>query len=121
MASARRNTIQINLIRVPSKLKELDSRVLENSSFTKRYGRLLNLVTSSLEEDMIRVLFHFFDHVYHCFTFHDYQLVPTMEEFSQLLGVSVLDQIPFTDLEETPRPEVIAKALHLNSSDIIDN
>ena len=55
------------------------------------------------------VLFQFFDPIHHCFTFLDYQLVPTLEEFSQLLGVPVLDQTPFTGLEETPNPEVIAK------------
>ena len=44
-----------------------------------------------------------------------------MEEFSQLLGVPILDQIPFTGLEEVPRPEVIAKALHLKSFDIVAN
>ena len=121
MASAHRNTIRINFVTVPPQLKELTLRVPENSPFTKRYGRLCNLVTSSIEEDMIRVLFQFFEPVHHCFTFPDYQLVPTMEEFSQLLGVSVLDQIPFTGLEETSRPEVISKALHLKSSDIIDN
>ena len=87
--------------------------------FTKIYGRLLNLVTSSFEEDMVKVLFQFFDTIHHCFTFPDYQLVPTMEEFSQLFGVQVLDQIPFTGLEETSRPEVISKALHLKSSDIV--
>ena len=31
------------------------------------------------------------------------------------------DQIPFTGLEEVPRPEVIAKALHLKSSEIVAN
>ena len=67
------------------------------------------------------VLFQFFDPMHHCFTFPDYQLVPTLEEFSQLLGVLVLDQIPFTGLEETPKPEVISKALHLKRSDIVTN
>ena len=70
---------------------------------------------------MICVLFQFFDLVHHCFTFPDYQLVPTMEELSQLLGVPILDQIPFTGLEETPKPEVISNALHLKSSGIIAN
>ena len=69
----------------------------------------------------MRVLFQFFDLVHHCFTFPDYQLVPTMEELFQLSGVPVLDQMPFTGLEETPKPEVIAKALHLKSFDIIAN
>ena len=67
------------------------------------------------------VLFQFFDSMHHFFTFPDYQLVPTIEELSQLLGVHVLDQIPFISLEETPKPKVIAKALHLKRSDIVEN
>ena len=67
------------------------------------------------------VLFQFFDPVHHCFTFPDYQLVPTLEELSLLLGVYVLDQVPFTGLEGTPKPEVIAEALHLKRADIIAN
>ena len=33
----------------------------------------------------------------------------------------MLDQIPFTGLEETPKPEVIAEALHLKRADIVTN
>ena len=36
-------------------------------------------------------------------------------------SVLVLDQIPFTGLEETPKPEVIVEALHLKRSDIMTN
>ena len=67
------------------------------------------------------VLFQFFDPVHHCFTFPDYQLVPTLEEFSLLLGVPVLNQIPFTGLEGIPKSEVIAEALHVNRDDVIAN
>ena len=67
------------------------------------------------------VLFQFFDPVHHCFTFPDYQLVPTLEEFSLLLGVPVLNQIPFTGLEGIPKPEVIAEALHVKRADVIAN
>ena len=84
------------------------SRVPENSLFTKRHGRLLNLVTSSLDEDMMKVFFQFFDPLHHCFTFLDYQLVPTMEELSQLLGIPILDQLPFKGIERDPSPEEIA-------------
>ena len=59
------------------------------------------------------VLFQFFDPLHYCFTFPDYQLFPTLEEFSDLLGISILEQTPFTGLEEVPRPEDIALALHL--------
>ena len=95
MDATRRNTIQVNLVRIPSQLKELASRVPESSSFTKRHGRLLNLVTSKIEEDMMEVLFQFFDPLHHCFTFPNYQLVPTMEEFSHILRIPILNQLPF--------------------------
>ena len=109
------------ILRIPSQLKELISRVSESSPFIKRHGRLLSLVTPGFDEDMMSVLFQFFDPAHHCFTFPDYQLVPTMEEFSKLLGVHVLDQTPFTGLEEAPKPEDIAAASHLKQSDIVSN
>ena len=121
MDSTRRKTIRIGFVKVPPQLKELASRVPENSPFTQRYGRLLNLATSSFKEKMMGVLFQFFDPKHHCFTFLDYQLVPTMEEFYQLLGAPILDQIPFTGLENEPRPDEIASILHLQRSDIVAN
>ena len=90
MESLRRKTIQVNLVRIPPQLKELTSKILENSPFSKRHGRLLNLVNSNIEEDMVKVLFQFFDPLHHCFTFPNYQLVPTLEEFSQLLRIPIL-------------------------------
>ena len=44
-----------------------------------------------------------------------------MEEFSQLLGVPILDQMPFTSLEKEPWPEEITSALYLQWYDIIAN
>ena len=104
MASTRRSTIQVSLVRIPPQLKDLVSRVPEDSPFTKRHGRLLGLVTSSIEEDMVKVLVQFFDPLHHCFTFLDYQLVPTLEEFSQLMGIPILNQLPFNSIERDPKP-----------------
>ena len=87
MASARRNTIRISFVIIPLQLKELVSRVPETSLFTNKYGLLLNLVTSGFDVKMTSVHFQFFDPKQNCFTFPDYQLVPTMEEFSQILGI----------------------------------
>ena len=67
---------------------------------------------------MIKVLFQFFDPLHHCFTFPDYQLVPTLEELSQLLRIPILNQLPFNGTERDPNPEEIAQALHLHSSDV---
>ena len=70
---------------------------------------------------MMSVSFQFFDPFHHCFTFPDYQLVPTLEEFSDLLGISILEQTPFTGLEIAPRPEDISSALHLTMADVVSN
>ena len=70
---------------------------------------------------MMSVLVQFYDPLYHCFTFQDFQLVPTLEEFSELLGISVLEQTPFTSWEKTLRPEEIAATLHLTKEEVMDN
>ena len=121
MASVRKNTIRVNFVQIPAQLKKLASRVYETSMFIKRHGQLLSLVTSKFNEQMLSVLFQFFDPVHHCFTFPDYQLVPTLEEFSHLLGISILEKMPFTGMEETPSPEDIASALHLKRADVVSN
>ena len=111
MALSHRFTIQVSLVKVPPQLKDLVSRVPESSPFTERHGRLLSLVTSNPDEEMLKVFFQFFDPLHHCFTFPDYQLVPTMEEFSLLLGVPILNKVPFNGMERDPKPEDIAKAV----------
>ena len=108
MESLRRKTIQVNLVRIPPKLKELASKIPEYSPFIESHGRLLNLVNSNTEEYMVKVLFQFFDPLHHCFTFPDYQLVPTLEEFSQLLRIPILHQLPYNGTEREPKPEDVA-------------
>ena len=117
----RRNTIQISFVQIPTQLKDLVSKVPETSSFDRRHGHLLSLVTSKLDEQMMSVLCQFFDPLYHCFTFPDYQLVPTLEEFADLLGISILEQTPFTGWEKILKPEEIASALHLTKVMVMSN
>ena len=61
METVCRKTIQISLVKVPPQLKKLISRIPESSSFSERQGRLISLVNTNIEEDMIKVLFQFFD------------------------------------------------------------
>ncbi|XP_058745884.1 uncharacterized protein LOC131618734 [Vicia villosa] len=121
MAPITRKFIKINFVGIPPELKELVSKVPENSRFAERHGCLLRLVSSDFEEDMMRVLFLFFDPMHHCFTFPDYQLVPTLEEFYELLCLPIRDQMPFTGLEDVPKPEVMASALHIEKSEVVSN
>ena len=108
----RRNTIRLNFVQPPALLTELVDRIPNTTSFIKRHGSLLGLVTSKWDQQLMSVLTQFYDPLYHCFTFQDFQLVPTLEEFSDLLGIPVLEQTTFTGWEKTLRLEEIAAALH---------
>ncbi|XP_058758165.1 uncharacterized protein LOC131631387 [Vicia villosa] len=63
-------------------------------------------------------MIRFNDPLLHCFTYRDFQLVPTLEEFSSILGLPVLDQMPYTGEEEVPKLEDVVAALHLPRSEI---
>ena len=96
MMPMRKSTIRINFVHVPILLKALVAKIPDTTSFIRRHGYLLSLITSKLDEEMMSVLVQFYDLLYHCFTFQDYQLVPTLEEFSELLGILIREQTPFT-------------------------
>ena len=51
--------------------------------------------------------------------FPDYQLVPTLQEYSYWVGLPVSEGEPFNGLELVPKPATIAAALYLKPSDIV--
>ncbi|XP_045831213.1 uncharacterized protein LOC123922549 [Trifolium pratense] len=104
-----------------SRLRELGALVPFPEDFQKRYGKLLSILNTNVEEGILNTLIQFYDPIYHCFTFVDYQLVPTLEEYSYWVGLPISERIPYTGLEESPAPSVIANALHLKTSDIVSN
>ena len=75
--------------RIPDvgKLKELASLVEDPSDFKKRYGTLLTVLNTNIDEGLLKTFVQFYDPVYRCFTFPDYQLVPTLEEYAHILGI----------------------------------
>jgi hypothetical protein len=104
-----------------TKLRKLGSLVSNPTDFRGRYGKLLSILKTNVEEGILDTLVQFYDPLYHCFTFPDYQLVPTLEEYSYWVGLPVSDKVPFSGLEEVPKPSAIAAALHLKTSDIVTN
>src|ERR1043165_6962395 len=70
--------------RIPDvgKLKELASLVENPSDFRKRYGTLLTVLNTNVDEGLLKNFVQFYDPVYRCFTFPDYQLMPTLEEYA---------------------------------------
>ncbi|KAI5429461.1 hypothetical protein KIW84_034163 [Lathyrus oleraceus] len=96
----------------------MPSFVLDSLDFKKRHGKLLSVLSTDVVEGLLSVLVQFYDPLYHCFTFPDYQLVPMLEEYANLLGMPVSNKVPFSGLEETPKSQVIAESLHLKKYEI---
>ena len=69
-------------------------------------------------EGLLSVLVQFYDPLYCCFTFPNYQLMLTLEEYAHLLEVPVSNKFPFSGLEEIPISHLIAEDLHLKKSEI---
>ena len=87
----------------------MSSFVLDPLEFKQRHGKLLSILSADVVEGILTMLVQFYDPLYHCFTFHAYQLVPTLEEYAHLLGIHVSNKVPFSGLEEIPRSHLIAE------------
>ncbi|KAI5398252.1 hypothetical protein KIW84_063881 [Lathyrus oleraceus] len=99
-------------------LRKLSSFVLDPLDFKKRHQKLLSILSADVVEGLLSVLVQFYDPLYRCFIFLDYQLVPTLEEYAHILGIPVSSKVPFSGLEEIPRSHLITEALHLKKSEI---
>ncbi|KAI5436525.1 hypothetical protein KIW84_022861 [Lathyrus oleraceus] len=115
----RRNTKKYSF-RCPdlNELRKLSSFVLDPLDLKQHHGKLLFVLSLDVVEGLLSVLVQFYDPLYRCFTFPDYQLVPTLEEYAHLLGIPVSDKVPFSGLEEIPKSHIIVEALHLKKLEI---
>ncbi|XP_058774707.1 uncharacterized protein LOC131648983 [Vicia villosa] len=103
---------------VPTSLKILCDNVSGAFVLSESLNRLISLVRTKVDETLLNTMIRFYDPLLHCFTYRDFHLVPTLEEFSSILGLPVLDQMPYTGEEEIPKLEDVAAALHLPRSEI---
>ncbi|KAI5386470.1 hypothetical protein KIW84_072847 [Lathyrus oleraceus] len=112
MGSERRNTLPLKF-----KLPRVDTLITlrnmvtpcKKNNFICRYGRILDLITTLIEVSVLVALSHYYDPPLRCFTFQDFQLAPTIEEYERLLGWYVKDHPPCEPL----MPESAAEVLHL--------
>ena len=74
-------------------LRKLGDLIINPDAFEEKYGKLLSLLKTGMAEGILSTLVQFYDPIYHCFTFPDYQLMPTLEEYSHLIGIPILIRI----------------------------
>ncbi|KAL5146905.1 hypothetical protein HKD37_06G016675 [Glycine soja] len=68
---------------------------LQMQAFRKTYGKILELTIAEVSIEAIASLTQYYDQPLRCFTFADFQLVPTIEEFEEILGCPLGGRKPY--------------------------
>ncbi|KAH1254406.1 hypothetical protein GmHk_04G010858 [Glycine max] len=68
---------------------------LQMQAFRKIYGKILELTVAEISIETIASLTQYYDQPLRCFTFRDFQLVPTIEEFEEILGCPLGGRKPY--------------------------
>ena len=103
MERQRRNTKEYSFRQPDLKeLRNLTSYVLDPLDFKARHGKLLSILATQVDEGLMSVLVQFYDPLYRCFTFPDFQLLPTLEEYAHLLGIPVSSRMLLVDWRRFP-------------------
>ncbi|XP_058767325.1 uncharacterized protein LOC131641005 [Vicia villosa] len=91
----------------------------ESTNIREKYGYILSLLKmpfTKYEQEGVHTLLQFYNPSLRCFTFTDYLLVPTLEEYSLFLGVPIKREVPYYGTMKAPDSIEIAKALYLSKS-----
>ena len=64
-------------------------------AFRKAYGKILDLTISEISTEAIASLTQYYEQPLRCFTFGDFQLVLTVEEFEEILGCPLGGRKPY--------------------------
>ncbi|KAI5434775.1 hypothetical protein KIW84_021553 [Lathyrus oleraceus] len=120
----KRKTCSYSFHREPlTSLIELSSLITSGNQkgFVDQYGDILTLLKMVVDPVPLQTLLQLYDPELHCFTFQDYQLAPTLEEYSILLSVPIQHQVPFLDVPKEVDFRIVARALQLSIKEVCDN
>ncbi|XP_027348296.1 uncharacterized protein LOC113859813 [Abrus precatorius] len=97
-------------------LRELGKKLktVQQLTLVRRFGNILRLMEVDVQEDAITALAQYYDSPLRCFTFQDFQLAPTLEEFEQILDLSLEGQQPYRPLEHYASLPTIANVLRIH-------
>jgi hypothetical protein len=124
MNPERRSTFQFKYKNVDlTSLQKLSAKVtpIKLNNFMQNYGRILDILNEKMDMMTTVTIAQFYDPPLRCFTFSDFQLAPTLEEFERIIGRNLKDHNPFPKFDEDIPPKRIALALGLKVSEVVDN
>ncbi|XP_050877468.1 uncharacterized protein LOC127081232 [Lathyrus oleraceus] len=90
-------------------------------AFKETYGNLLGILNTEVNITVVHTLVQFYDPPLSCFTFQDYQLAPTLEEYSHILGIRIKNQVSYIRTKELPEYRELAEALHMGKKEMESN
>ncbi|WJX45917.1 hypothetical protein P8452_32765 [Trifolium repens] len=124
MNSDKRKTLQIKA-QVPDmrSLKAYGAKLtsLARSNFVNKYGRIIDLLDIPVQVEAITALAQFYDPSLRCFTFQDFQLAPTLEEFGQILDFPNQGKGPFKGIGRVVDLKELSPTLNISVSDLTSN
>lgn len=101
-------------------LKGLGERLIHDNKeeFKKSFGNLLGIMNTEVNTTVVHTLVQFYNPPLRCFTFQDYQLAPTLEEYSHMLGIRIKNRVPYVCIKDLPKSHILAEALHLEKKEV---
>ena len=99
---------QFNQVKIKSpevaSLQELGQLMdqLQRQAFRKTYRKIWDLSMIEVSIEAIGALTQHYDQPLRCFTFGDFQLVPTVEEFEEILGCPLEGRKSYLFLDSIP-------------------
>ena len=68
----------------------------DRNRITEKHGNIWALLSIEVQEGAITALTQFYDPPLRCFTFQDFQLAPTLEEYGLILGIPLKNERTYT-------------------------
>lgn len=94
---------------------------IKHNKFHATYGNILDLLIEKMDPGDFTTLPQYYDLPLRCFTFPDFQIAPTLEEFERIFDRPIKDHNPFLKMEEDFTMSKLASLLGLNVSEVVTN
>ena len=116
------NTIYPKILEI-KRLGELktiwDNWTIERqNAFTTKYGDIALLLPIEVDEQLLKAAILFWDPSYQCFTFNHEDLTPTVEEYTALLRISLLnpDKVFWKNPKKVPFRKMLVQMTSMDTS-----
>lgn len=90
----------------------------KKEEFKKSYGNILGILNTEVNTMAVHTLVQFYGPPLRCFTFQDYHLAHTLEEYSHILVIGIKNQVPYVCIKNLPKSHILAEALHLEKKEV---